>query len=135
MSEQTEEDIGVISLINPDLHPHRYSKQISAFVIISESEISKVIENYSSEWALNNPDDFFKLLWDMGADTRYEIEVQDNYMHRNRLNEVVICRRWACYERTDSEWINSRWASREAKHKASGNKLLRDLNRYNSIPT
>lgn len=136
MSENLEDidNVEVVSFINPDVHPSRKDKSISAFIIVSESEIARVVPDYSCTWAQNNPDKFFSLLWNAGCDTRYEIEIQDNLKHRNRMGEIVICRRWACYERTDSEWINSGNASREAKHKASGNRLLRDLNKLNHIP-
>lgn len=133
MSEFTE-DTELVSYINPDIHPNKKDKNISAFIIISESEIAQVVPNYTHDWPVNNPDLFFSLLWEAGVDTRYEIEVQDGLTHRNRMNQIVKCRRWACYERIDSEWINSGNASREAKHKASGNRLLRDLNRLNHIP-
>ena len=55
------------------------------------------------------------------------IEKQEGLTHRNRLNEVVTCSRWVANERTDSEWIKTGYASREAKNLSSGSKLVRDL--------
>ena len=57
------------------------------------------------------------------------IERQENLQHRNRFNEVVICDRYVGNERTDKEWLNSGYASQEAKDKATGSKMLADLYR------
>lgn len=124
------EDIGFTTYLNESLHPYKHRKEIAAYVVVSESEISKVIENYDSTWPVNNPDGFYQAMHELGCDTRYECEVQDNLLHRNRLNEVVVCRRWVWYERTDPDWLKSGYASREAIHKASGNRLLRDMNKF-----
>jgi hypothetical protein len=130
----TDTNLEVIQYINHDIHPVRDGKSINAFLVISESEVSAVVPDYFSGWENTNREEFLKLLYKAGCDTRYEIEIQDNLKHRNRMNQVVICRRWICYERTDDAWIESGYASRDAIHKASGNKLLRDLNRYTHAP-
>ena len=56
-------------------------------------------------------------------------EIQPNIQHRNRFNEVVICDRFVGNERIDPNWINSGYASKEAKDKASSNKILDDIYR------
>jgi len=101
---------------------------IVALCIISESEISKVIPNYSCELESDN-DKFLKLLYNLGMDISKPFQRQDGLQHRNRLNEIVVCSRWIGQERIDPEWINSGYASKEAIDKASGSKILEDLYR------
>lgn len=103
-----------------------------AVVIISESEISKVISNWHYQYPDNNPEDFKTLLWGLGINVNMPIERQDGFCHRNRFNEVVICTRWVGYERLDKDWIKSGYASREAKNEASNNKMLKDLLNHKS---
>lgn len=104
------------------------NRNIQAFVIVSVSEILEVIPDYTDEWADNNPDLMKNILFKFGCDTNKPIEIQEGLEHRNRLNKVVTCRRYACHERVDSEWLETRWASPAAKNKATGNRLLQDLN-------
>lgn len=103
---------------------------IHAFVIISESELVIAKPDYTTQWADDNPNELKKYLFEFGCDVDKPIEIQEGLIHRNRMNKVVQCRRYACYERQDPEWLRSGWASREAINKASGNKLIRDMNPY-----
>lgn len=110
-------------------------KPIGAFVIVSESELVMAVTGilglqWYKEWPEQNTKLFESILYDLGCDTNQPIEWQESTIHRNRMNKVVECRRWACYERIDEAWINSGYASREAINKASGSKLLADLNRF-----
>lgn len=101
---------------------------IVALCIISESEIAKAVPNYTCEFEQNEAK--FKLfLYHMGMDIQKPILRQDGLQHRNRLNEIVVCSRWVGEERTDESWINSGYASKEAKDKASGSRILEDLYR------
>ena len=100
---------------------------MTAITVISESEIKKVLPNFSEDYEQKYPDDFKKLLWNLGGNINSPYERQDNLMHRNRLNEVVVCTRWVLKERLDNDWITSGYASREAKLEASGSKMVRDL--------
>jgi len=45
----------------------------------------------------------------------------------------VTCDRFVGNERTDKEWIESGYASREAKDKSSGSKLLTDIYRQKGM--
>jgi hypothetical protein len=97
---------------------------IVATVVVSESEIKKVIENFNAD---NYDTEKLKdILYQLGINTSEPVQRQDNLLHRNRLNEVVKCTRWLGNERQDTEWIESGYASREAKDKYSGNKILED---------
>lgn len=106
---------------------------ILALCIVSESELAKVIPNFSASIEEQSPTVFKTILHGMGIDTTRPVERQDGLKHRNRLNEVVICSRYVGYERTDDEWINSGYASQTAKDKASGSRLLEDLYRARGL--
>ena len=105
---------------------------IVAQVIISESELAKVLITYDASYEEKHPEAFKSLLNSLGMDTDKFIQRQDTIRHRNRMNEVVICSRWVGEERQDFEWIDSGYASREAKDKYSGSKILEDLYRERS---
>ena len=97
---------------------------IVATVVVSESEIKKVIENFNAD--NYDTEKLQAILYQLGINTSEPVQRQDNLLHRNRLNEVVKCTRWLGNERQDTEWIESGYASREAKDKYSGNKILED---------
>lgn len=92
-------------------------------VIVSESEL-KLQDNYYEGFDENQPSKFNELLHELGCDINKPIEKQENVTHRNRLNQVVTCSRWIATERFDKEWINSGYASRDAKNRASGSKMV-----------
>lgn len=98
---------------------------MTALVIISDSEIAKVIPDWRHDFPLTNPDDFSKMLWELGINTLMPVEKQEGFIHRNRFNETVLCNRWVGYERLDKEWISSGYASREARNDASQNRLVK----------
>lgn len=101
---------------------------IVALCIISESEIIKVLPNYSAAYE-EDEENFKKFLYGLGMDVSKPFKRQDGLQHRNRFNEIVVCSRWVGEERIDSEWIASGYASKEAIDKASGSKILEDLYR------
>jgi hypothetical protein len=110
---------------------HRPSS-IVALCIISESEIVKVMPNYSSNFEKDELR--FKLfLYSCGMDIERPFFRQDGLQHRNRLNEVVVCSRWVGEERLDEAWLRSGNASKEAIDKASGSKILEDLYRSRNL--
>lgn len=98
-----------------------------AVVVVSASEIQKVVPDFNDSYESRYPEDFRKMLWNLGCDINKPIEKQEGLTHRNRLNEVVTCTRWIANERVDQEWVKSGHASREAKNESSGSKLVRDL--------
>ena len=102
------------------------SNLIAAVCIISESELAKVMD-YTA--AFSEQEGFLQVLYGLGMDTTRPVIRQDALQHRNRFNEIVICSRWVGDERTDAEWINSGYASREAIDKATGSKILEDIYR------
>ena len=101
---------------------------IVALCIISESEITKVMPNYSAEFE-NEEIKFKSFLYSLGMDINKPYQRQDGLQHRNRLNEIVVCSRWVGEERIDEAWIHSGYASKPAIDKASGSKLTEDLYR------
>jgi hypothetical protein len=103
--------------------------QITALCIVSVSEIAKVRPDITYKWIEENNHEFLDMLNDLGMNTAQPIELQREIQHKNRFNEIVICDRYVGNQRTDKLWINSGYASVEAKDKASGNKLLKDLYR------
>jgi len=102
---------------------------IAALCIVSVSELAKVKPEITYDWIDENRNEFMDMLYEIGMNTSQPIEKQENLQHRNRFNEVVISDRYVGNERTDKEWINSGYASQEAKDKATGSKLLADLYR------
>lgn len=100
---------------------------MTAVVVVSESELKKTFSDWTQSYPFDNPESFNKILYSMGLDVNRGVELQENFVHRNRLNEVVVCNRWVGMERLDDEWVSSRYASREARNEASGSKLLKDL--------
>lgn len=105
---------------------------IVALCIISESEIVKVMPEYSADFEKDELK--FKLfLYSCGVDIEKPFFRQDNLQHRNRLNEVVVCSRWVGEERLDEAWLTSGYASKEALDKASGSKILEDLYRSKNL--
>ena len=102
---------------------------ITAICIVSASELALINPTFTYEWADKNKESFDNLLFNLGIDLTQPIERQEEVLHKNRMNKVVQCDRWVGYERVDQEWLQSGHASREAKDKASNNKLLADLYR------
>lgn len=100
---------------------------ITALCIVSASEIAVGYPDFTYDLIETNRDKFLKILYDLGMDTSQQIEIQPDIQHRNRLDKIVICDRYVGHERTDLEWINSGYASQEAKDKRSGNRLIQDL--------
>ena len=105
------------------------NNKIIALSIVSASDIAVVKPDFTYNWTISNPKDFQDILHEFGMDVTSMWEVQDDVIHTTRMNKVVQCTRYVGSERTDKEWINSGYASREAKDKSSGSKLLNDIYR------
>ena len=99
---------------------------IAALQYVSESDIYAV---FWKSFAEMSQEEFHEVLWQFGLDYKKGYEQQDNIQHRNRQNKIVVCHRWVGGERLDDEWLNTGYASKEAKDKASGCKVLEDLYR------
>ena len=102
---------------------------IIALCIVSASEIAKVMPSFTYDMVEKDRDTFLDILYQFGMDIKQPIEIQKDLMHRNRMNNIVQCDRYVGYERTDKIWIESGYASREAKDKSTGNKLIKDIYR------
>jgi hypothetical protein len=106
---------------------------IIALSIVSAMDIVEVMPHFTYKWAEENKGDFYEILWQFGMNTNQGVETQACVTHRTRLNRLVTCDRWVGNERTDKEWIDSGFASRESKDKASGSKLLTDIYRQKGM--
>lgn len=106
---------------------------IIALKIVSAMEISEVMPSFTYKWAEENPEDFKDILYRFGMNVNMGFETEPNITHRTILNRVVTCDRYIGNERIDKEWIASGWASREAKDKSSGSKLLNDIYRMKGL--
>lgn len=102
---------------------------VVADIIISESEIAKVMPEYSYELEEKEPEKFKEIMYSLGMDVNQIYLRQDAIQHRNRFNEVVVCSRWVGRERIDNDWLTSGYASKQAIDKASGSKILESLYR------
>lgn len=104
--------------------------------IVSETEIAMQYPEYNSDWLSENIDDLKTILWDFGMDTLNEnFTVSDVVQHRNRLNQIVTSARYVGLERSDTEWLNSGYASQFAKDKAKDSRLLDDIYRSHGLTT
>jgi hypothetical protein len=103
-----------------------------ATVVVSFSELFKALPDITQGWCeeVENKSKLEKILWGLGLDIYKPWERQSGLIHRNRLNEVILCDRWVGVERLDRAWIESGYASREARNEASGSKLVQDLDPY-----
>lgn len=106
--------------------------QIAAISYISLSEIQTVMPWVNEEFIESHKEEFNQMLYDLGMDIRYPYETQD-CTHRNRFNNVITCQRFVGNERTDKEWLDSGYASVEAKDKALDNRILTDAYRLRGL--
>ena len=107
---------------------------IVAIRVVSLSELYKADSKFTEKYAMENPDELKQILFDSGIDLNQPYEHQFN-QHRNNFNEVYHGSRFVGLERIDAVWLESGLASREAKDKAKGNKLLVDLYRSKGLTT
>lgn len=108
--------------------------EIAAIRIISLSELHKLKPEYTEKYASENPDTLKWILYDLGIDINQPYEHQF-ITHRNNFNEIYTGSRWVGYERIDKYWLESGYASQEARDKAKGSKLLVDLYRSKGLST
>lgn len=105
---------------------------IVALKIISLSELYQNNSKYTEKYFQENPSEISDILWDLGVNIKDYYEVQFNE-HRNAFGKIYTGSRWVGSERTDNLWVKSDYASREAKDKATGNKLLADIYRSKGL--
>ena len=100
---------------------------IPALVFVSHSELLRVRPELTLRYIEDNQEEFYTILYELGINTKLDMSIEIDLLHRNRFFEVVQCTRWSGYERLDDAWLNSGHASNEAKDKACNSKLLEDL--------
>lgn len=105
---------------------------IIALVYISLSELQTVDRKYTEDWADNSEQELLGVLRGLGIDVDQSVERQV-VEHRNRFGNLITGSRWVGNERLDKEWIESGYASQEAKDKAGGSKLVFDLYRLRGM--
>lgn len=106
---------------------------IIALSIVSAMDLAEVMPHFTYKFAEENPAEFREILWQFGMNVNQGVETQECVTHRTRLNRLVTCDRYIGNERVDKEWIESGYASREAKDKSSGSKLLTDIYRAKGL--
>ncbi len=107
---------------------------IAALRYISMQDLHE-FDNSITEMYLQQHKDGVKalseVLWMLGLDTNQPFEHQVNTHRSMLINRVppvdYTGSRFVGYERTDKEWLESGFASQEAKDKASGSKLVAAL--------
>jgi hypothetical protein len=109
------------------------TSSIIALCYVSAMDIAEIKPDYTYKWGDENPELFNDILYQFGMDTTSFIERQESVTHRSRLNRLVTADRWVGNERIDDDWIKSSYASREARDKASGSKLLNDIYRMKGL--
>lgn len=110
-----------------------YYSCISTPMHISQSEVSYLYPDYEFNWNEERLDDLNSILFDLGMDTKQHWEFQDVSQHRNRMNQVVTCNRYYGVERSDTEWLQSGYASTAAKDKALNSRMLDDCYRSKAL--
>jgi hypothetical protein len=109
--------------------------EIVALRIISLSELHRMNSSFTEKSISEyDPEKLKQLLHGLGVDTTQPYEHQI-ISHRNSLNEIYTGSRWVGCERVDAEWLESGYASQEAKDKAKGSRLLIDLYRNKGLST
>ena len=95
-------------------HKGVYTSMIDNTYIVSESEIAMIYPQYNISWYTDQIEDLKTVLWDLGMDTQNEnFTLQDVTQHRNRLNQIVTCSRYAGLERSDSACITYGYHARQ----------------------
>lgn len=94
---------------------------------ISVDDIKKIVPQFDISWLENNKNDARALLWRLGLDTDYSVEVQKGLTHRTMLCGISNCDRILSVERTDKEWLLSGYASEEAKLYTPDGSLTKEL--------
>lgn len=106
---------------------------IIALRYISLSEINLFRPEVNKKWSEKNKEEFKSILYELGLDTNVPWDYQEDIQHRNYFGEIVTCDRVVGNERTDSGWVYSGLASREAVDKSKGSKLLVDIYRMKGL--
>ena len=110
-----------------------YYSKIAALVNISQSDVNYIYPEYTTELEQSDPELLKNLLWNLGLDVNQPYVFQQVTQHRNKLGKIVTCHRWFSSERLCEEWLNSGYASKEAKDKAKGSRLLDELYRSRGL--
>lgn len=115
------------------LNKENILSNIIALSIVSSYDIAKVKKDFTYQFVKDNLEDFKDILYRFGMNVNSGFETQENVLHRTLAGDVVQGDRYVGSERTDKEWLESGFASREAKDRASGSKLLTDIYRAKGL--
>lgn len=102
--------------------------------VVSYDDLQKVVPNFEMKWLDNIKSDARVLLWNLGIDTDFGIEVQEGMVHRTKLCGVSNCPRMVGHERIDKEWLQGGYATDEAKEFTKDITLAAELNRLKNRP-
>ena len=98
--------------------------------IYTENEIKRILPSFDRKW-LETTKAHLKKMVDgaferLGCDMKFDVEIQENVISRNRFNEEDTSTRFLFTERTDKAWLLSGCASNEALlFCQNGDKFLR----------
>lgn len=70
-----------------------------------------------------------KLFWNLGCVLPDEPDIVEGVITRNRLNEEDDSIRITVYERVDADWLNTKFASHQAKTATDDVELMKELDR------
>lgn len=84
-------------------------------IIYTDNELRRVIPEWDEKLLNTSKGDCKAVLWSLGCDVRsFGIEVQVGLTTRNRFGEIDTSKRYVMYERVDTQWKQSGYASHEA---------------------
>lgn len=84
-------------------------------IVICVEDVKKIIPHFDVSYLEKHKAECRALLYNLGLDTNYGIEIQEKLISRTKLCGVVETDRIVGVERTDIQWLQSGNASHEAK--------------------
>lgn len=94
---------------------------------VSVDDIKSIIPDFEVKWLEAHKNDARVLLWNLGIDDEFGIEIQEGLTHRSVLCGVVTCDRILGVERIDRQWLTGGGASLEAKEYSPDQSMSHEL--------
>lgn len=69
------------------------------------------------------------LFWNLGCELPNEPDIVEGVVTKNRFNEEDDSIRITAYERTDADWLNTKFASHQAKTATDDVEMMKELDR------
>lgn len=69
----------------------------------------------------------YKLFWNLGCELPDKPDIVEGVVTKNRFNEEDSSVRINCWERSDHEWLKTRFASHQAKTLTDDVSMMREL--------